>query len=117
LLMLVVGPSGSTATSTINSCKALSSVNHLFHSHEVRIGASPLHCQSQNGAIKRYWQTAIVMAHSFLIEAKLPNYIGSGPPNKLCSACASFPAAMVPTPRNSQSSNPSHHQGVLYTMG
>jgi transposase InsO family protein len=48
------------------------SVSRLLWSHGVRIGASPPHRQSQNGAVERNWNTAVEMARSFLAEAGLP---------------------------------------------
>ena len=47
-------------------------VSRLLRSHGVRIGASPPHRQSQNGAVERQWQTACNMARSFLATARLP---------------------------------------------
>ena len=47
-------------------------VARLLRSHGVRIGASPPHRQSQNGAVERQWQTACNMARSFLVTARLP---------------------------------------------
>ena len=47
-------------------------VARLLRSHGVRIGASPPHRQSQNGAVERQWQTACNMGRSLLITATLP---------------------------------------------
>jgi hypothetical protein len=48
------------------------SAGRLLRSHGVRIGASPPHRQSQNGAVERNWNTAVEMARAFLAEAGLP---------------------------------------------
>jgi hypothetical protein len=48
------------------------SVGCLLRSHGVRIGASPPHRQSKNGAAERNQNTAVEMARAFLAEAGLP---------------------------------------------
>jgi transposase InsO family protein len=54
-------------------CRFLAgSVGRLLRSHGLRIGASPPHRQSQNGAVERNWNTAVEMARAFLAEAGLP---------------------------------------------
>ena len=47
-------------------------MSRLLRSHGVRIGASPPHRQSQNGAVECQWQTACNMARTFLATACLP---------------------------------------------
>jgi hypothetical protein len=47
-------------------------VGRLLRSHGVKIGASPPHRHSQNGAVERNWNTAVEMGRSFLAEANLP---------------------------------------------
>ena len=47
-------------------------VGRLLRSHGVKIGASPPHRQSQNGAVERHWNTAVEMGRAFLAEANLP---------------------------------------------
>jgi hypothetical protein len=48
------------------------SIGRLLRSYGVRIGASPPHRQSQNGAVERNWDTAVEMAGAFLAKAGLP---------------------------------------------
>ena len=47
-------------------------VGRLLRSHGVKIGASPPHRHSQNGAVERNWNTAVEMGRAFLAEANLP---------------------------------------------
>ena len=47
-------------------------VGRLLKANGVKIGASPPHRQSQNGAVERLWNTACEMGRSFLAEAQLP---------------------------------------------
>jgi hypothetical protein len=48
------------------------SISKLLRAHGVRIGASPPHRQSQNGAVERNWNTAVEMGRAFLAESGLP---------------------------------------------
>jgi hypothetical protein len=48
------------------------SVGQLLRAHGVRIGASPPHRQSQNGAVERNWNTAVEMGRAYLAKAGLP---------------------------------------------
>lgn len=47
-------------------------VSRLLRSHGIRVGVSPPHRQSQNGAVEHQWQLACNMARSFLATARLP---------------------------------------------
>jgi hypothetical protein len=61
---------GDFAVTLIRASLPALSVN--FRSHGVRIGTSPPHRQSQNGAVERNWNTAVEMARAFLAEAGHP---------------------------------------------